>query len=123
MRVIPTYKTGPWDMYEVENLVKVYNIVHFIEEAHTHNEFVFWHNVSNHLFKLGIYRNAESCKEKVWHTKIIWDEYLCINVRLRWAKAGVAEVRCNLMLVAVDTQLYVSLLHVCSCCVFSRRRS
>ena len=68
MRVIPTFKKGPWDIYELENLVKVYNIVRFMEPVTAHNEFVFWKNVSDRLYRLGIYRDPESCKEKVCET-------------------------------------------------------
>ena len=65
MRVIPTFKKGPWDNYELEAYVKVYNIVRFMEEVLVHNEVVFWNKISHRLYKLGIYRDAESCKAKV----------------------------------------------------------
>ena len=65
MRVIPTFKKGPWDYYELENLVKVYNIVRFVEAVHVHDEHVFWEKVSIRLYRLGIYRDPETCKNKV----------------------------------------------------------
>ena len=52
-------------MYELETYVKVYNIVWFVKEVHVHDEIKFWDNVSHRLYKLGTYRNTESCKEKV----------------------------------------------------------
>ena len=65
MRVIPTFKKRPWDNYELETLVKVYNIVRFVKDVHGHNEHTFWNKVSQRLYRLGIYRDAQCCKDKV----------------------------------------------------------
>ena len=65
MRVILTFKTGRWDTYKLETLVKVYNIVRFVEEVHAHDEWGFWKQVSQRLYKLGIYQDPDTCKEKV----------------------------------------------------------
>ena len=65
VRLIPTYRTGPWALYELEPFVKTYNIARFIEQATPHNESAFWRNVSQRLYRLGIYRDADACKDQV----------------------------------------------------------
>ena len=84
MRVIPSFKKGPWDHYELENYVKVYNIVRFMEEVYFHNEVIFWNRISQRLYRLGIYRDADSCKQKVNKVDEIRKPLSCIIFEYCW---------------------------------------
>ena len=91
MTIIKVYQSGPWSDNDHETLAKLYDLMRFKEEVFRHDEFSFWKTLSQRMYRLGIGRDPESCKEQV-RTTIHME--VCYTI-LKWS--AVYEESCALV--------------------------